>query len=78
MQTTLTLAQGTEAIAEVFWLAFTRLSEAEQKAVLQRLSTPSRRQPRRALRTAHIAHRLMGLVSWGGDALEDSELFYDQ
>jgi len=64
-----------EAIAEVFWLAFNALSEEEQEAVLERLQASCQLdlspQPADSLR------KLVGLIAVGGDALLDSERYYD-
>ncbi len=65
-----------EAIAEVFWLAFNALSEEEREAVLERLQGSLENgdispQPASSLRD------LVDLVAWGGDALLDSERYYD-
>ncbi len=65
-----------EAMAEVFWLAFNGLSALEKQAVLIRLQTATddvdfAPQPARSL------SELVGWVAWGGDALLDSERYYD-
>jgi len=65
-----------EATAEVFWLAFNALSAEEQEAVLERLqgtleNSDISPQPASSLRD------LVDLVAWGGDALLDSERYYD-
>ncbi len=78
MQTTFTLDQAPDAMAEIFWLAFTQLSEREKQAVLHKFKVAVGTLPTQTVKTAHIAHTLVGLVAWGGDALEDSERLYDQ
>jgi hypothetical protein len=64
-----------EAVAEIFWLAFQTLNERERRAVLRKLRrampSPLVAQPANSLR------QMAGLVSWGGDALADSERYYD-
>ncbi len=69
-------ARAPEAIAEVFWLAFSALSKPEQNAVLTRLQTATD-DVDLAPQPASSLSELVGLVAWGGDALLDSERYYD-
>lgn len=65
-----------EAVAEIFWLAFQALNQREQRAVLHRLQQ-AKTLSEEILKPVHVLHELAGLVAWGGDALEDSERYYD-
>ena len=70
------IEQTPEAIAEVFWLAFNALSKPEQKAVLIRLQAATDDLDL-APQPASSLSELVGWVAWGGDALLDSERYYD-
>ncbi len=77
------IEQTPQAIAEVFWLAFNALGEPEKQAVLRRFQAVSEQEfnPNKSaieVKPVHLSSQLIGLVSWGGDALEDSEKLYDQ
>ncbi len=65
-----------EALAEVFWLAFNALSEAEKQAILKRLQT-TMDDVDLAPQPASSLSELVGWVAWGGDALLDSERYYE-
>jgi hypothetical protein len=75
-QTVPVIEQTPEAIAKVFWLAFNALSKSEQKAVLTRLQVTTD-DVELSPQPASSLSELVGWVAWGGDALLDSERYYD-
>jgi hypothetical protein len=71
-----TKMQEADAMAEIFVMAFRTLPRRVQVTILKRLQEPPSGiqlapQPPGTLRS------LAGLVAWGGDAVEDSERYYD-
>ncbi len=77
-KTALPTERTPEAMAEVFWLAFNGLSEPEKQAIMQRLLAVKEKKSNVVVKPVHLSDKLIGLVSLGGDAVEDSERYYDQ
>ena len=73
MQSIADTTRTPDAVAEVFWLAFTALTNTEQQAVLKRLHEGADPSAKLVVQPATTLRDLCGLVAWGGDALEDSE-----
>ena len=77
MSTLIESVRTPQAIAEVFWLAFSALDKPEQDAVLKRLLSASTPTVKLSPQPAGTLLALRGLVQWGGDAVADSEALYD-